>query len=143
MALLGDLTGVGQLADSAARIIGLFKADPNVKAAGELKLQEDALQGEIQAVLMQLQINIEEAKSQSVFVAGWRPGIGWVCGAALAYTYVIQPFLVFFLIAVHRVFDPKLLPAIDSAELMTLLLSLLGLAGMRSFDKSKGTDSGH
>ncbi len=95
--------------------------------AGDLK--------EIELLLGQQAINKIEAAHESVFVAGWRPGIGWICGLSLAYHYVIEPFLFFTLTAlnVHVV-----LPALDMGELMTLLLGILGLGAFRSYDKRNG-----
>jgi hypothetical protein len=86
--------------------------------------------------ILQALANIEEAKHPSVFVAGWRPAIGWTCWAGLTYHFLIYPFagLIAFL------FDPTLvLPVLVSVgELMTLVLSLLGLGGMRSYEKTQG-----
>ncbi len=80
--------------------------------------------------LMQAIINQKEASHKSLFVAGWRPFIGWICGFGLAYTFLGQPLLSSF--GLHPVI-------FNSADLMTLVLSMLGLGGMRSFDKLKGT----
>lgn len=82
--------------------------------------------------LMQAVINQAEAKNKNLFVAGWRPACGWICAGALAFEYVIRP------IAVALGMD---IPDINSGELMTLLLGMLGLGGMRTFDKLKGTTS--
>jgi hypothetical protein len=84
----------------------------------------------------QLLINLEEAKHQNLFVAGWRPFIGWTCGVALAYSFVLQPFAAF-LVGVYKWQLPPL-PALDASSLMTILLGLLGLGGMRTFEKLRG-----
>lgn len=86
----------------------------------------------------QLAINQAEASSEHLFVSGWRPFIGWVCGAAFAYKFVVQPFLVFILLASHSTFDPDSLPVLDWTEMSTVLLGLLGLGTMRSVEKIKG-----
>ncbi len=85
--------------------------------------------------ILQAMTNIEEAKHRSTFVAGWRPAIGWVAAIGLAYQFLILPFagLINSFSAV-----PVDLPAIQAAELMTLTLSLLGLGGLRTFEKLKG-----
>jgi hypothetical protein len=87
----------------------------------------------------QMEVNKVEAANENVFVSGWRPFIGWVCGIAFAYKFIIQPFLVFILIANHSTIDLKTLPVLDWSEMSTVLLGLLGLGGMRSLEKIKGT----
>ncbi|MBK25872.1 MAG: hypothetical protein CME70_17865 [Halobacteriovorax sp.] len=83
----------------------------------------------------QLEINKAEAQSRNVFVAGWRPFIGWVCGVAMAYNYVVQPILIFTLAQ----FDYLVaLPALDLGEMMPVLMGMLGLGSLRSFEKYKG-----
>lgn len=86
--------------------------------------------------ILQAMANIEEAKHRSVFVAGWRPAIGWICATGLAYHFLIYPFAG--LIATFV--DPNVsLPQLVSVgELMTLVLSLLGLGGLRTFEKTSG-----
>ena len=83
----------------------------------------------------QLEINKTEAASRNIFVAGWRPFIGWVCGVAMAYNYVLQPMLIFGLAQADYLVA---LPAIDLSEMMPVLLGMLGLGGLRSFEKFKG-----
>ena len=83
----------------------------------------------------QLEVNKAEAASRNVFVAGWRPFIGWVCGVAMAYNYVVQPMLIFGLAQADYLVT---LPSIDLSEMMPVLLGMLGLGGLRSFEKFKG-----
>lgn len=83
----------------------------------------------------QLEVNKAEAASRNVFVAGWRPFIGWVCGVAMAYNYVLQPMLIFGLAQADYLVT---LPSIDLSEMMPVLLGMLGLGGLRSFEKFKG-----
>ena len=91
-------------------------------------------------LLEQIKVNTAEAQSGSLFVGGWRPFVGWVCGVALAYTYILHPFLQF---VVYAWGDPttvnKLskLPVLELAELLPILLGMLGLAGYRTFEKVK------
>lgn len=86
--------------------------------------------------MAQIEVNKVEAASDSIFKSGWRPAIGWVCGFAFAYHFVFQPLLVFILTyAGHPV--PEL-PEFDMASLMTVLGGLLGLGGLRTFEKYKG-----
>ena len=83
----------------------------------------------------QLEVNKAEAASRNIFVAGWRPFVGWTCGMALAYTYVVQPILVFGLAHYGYWVD---LPPLDMSTMMPVLLGMLGLGGLRSFEKYKG-----
>ena len=89
-----------------------------------------------EAMLAQIEVNKAEAASGSVFKGGWRPFIGWVCGAAFAYHFVIQPFIVFG-VAVAGVQIPEL-PTFDMGSLMTVMMGMLGLGGLRSYEKKQG-----
>ena len=82
----------------------------------------------------QIEVNKVEAGSTNLFVSGWRPSVGWVCSLAMMYHFVLQPLLVFVLSAIGKPVD---LPVFDMSSLMTILLGLLGLGGMRSFEKVK------
>jgi hypothetical protein len=139
---MAGIDPISNVADAAAKIISLFKADPTVKQQTQGQLELTELQGQIQNELQQLAVNAAEASSKSVFVAGWRPFVGWVCGAALAYTYILQPFSQFSLAALHWQLNAAALPQLSTGELIPLLLSLLGLGAMRSYDKSQGNTSG-
>lgn len=78
---------------------------------------------------LQAEINKMEAQHRTVFVAGWRPFIGWVCGFALAYNFVLRDLLIWF-------FGPETAPpALQMEHLMTVLVGMLGLGGMRTFEK--------
>ncbi len=86
-------------------------------------------------MLAQLAINKVEAQHRSVFVAGWRPGVGWVCVLALLYMWVIRPILA----DIMSSFGVPLQPLdIDIADLLSLMLPLLGLGGLRSLEKMAG-----
>lgn len=88
---------------------------------------------------MQFQINIEEAKHQSRFVAGWRPFIGWVGGCSLAYQFLIYPLLCWGIaILAPEVEAP---PVFESGPLFAIVTGMLGIGGMRSWDKAKKVDT--
>ena len=110
-----------------------FIPDANIRTQAA---QEMATQMNLQ-VIGQIELNKAEAQSQSLFVAGWRPFIGWVCGGAYAYTFVIQPFLVFTLLACGLTLPP--LPHLDWSELSFVLFGLLGLGAMRTYEKKLGS----
>lgn len=123
------------LLDIAGKVIDRVIPD---KAAAEKAKQEmeSALQSqEFQIMLEQIKVNTEEAKSTSLFVAGWRPFVGWVCGAGLAYAAIVLPVAEFtakVVFGYHGAF-----PVIDWAILSNVLFGMLGLAGMRTFEKTR------
>lgn len=84
----------------------------------------------------QIEINKQEASHRSMFVAGWRPFVGWCCGVALAWHFVLQPFTTF-VVAYFGVDIPSL-PVFDMDSLMTVLLGMLGLGGLRTYEKKIG-----
>lgn len=114
-----------------ARILDKFIVDKDLKE----KLEHE-IKLEIQkANIAQIDVNKAEALHRTVFVAGWRPFIGWTCGLALAYHFILQPIIVFTMSVNGLDYD---LPEFDMGSLMTIVLGLLGLGGMRSFEKLKG-----
>ncbi len=108
-----------------------FIPDPKQK----LEAQQALMQGLSQWDSQQTSINAEEAKNENIFVSGWRPFMGWTCGAAFAYKFVVQPFLVFLIVAFHISFDTDSLPILDWTEMSTVMFGMLGLGGMRTFEK--------
>ena len=120
--------------------IDKFVADKDLAAKLGAQARSAEFQGELQLVVGQLEINREEAASGNMFVAGWRPFIGWVCGSALAYNYIGKPFIEFILL-VYVMHHPGItlppLPELQTAELMTVLMGMLGLGGLRTFEKVK------
>ena len=89
-----------------------------------------------EAAMQQILVNREEAKHKSIFVAGWRPFIGWTCGIALAYHFVLAP-LIIFGITWYGSPVPEI-PTFDMDSLMTVLLGMLGLGGLRTYEKEQG-----
>jgi hypothetical protein len=86
--------------------------------------------------LAQIEVNKAEAASGSLFKGGWRPFIGWVCGGAFAYHFVLQPVIVFAVLTAGVDLPP--LPEFDMASLMTVMMGMLGLGGLRTYEKQKG-----
>lgn len=117
--------------------------DKTAQDQAKAQLVEMQVQGEFDEMKGQLAVDQAEAGSQSTFVAGWRPFIGWVCGFALAYVYILQPFLVAGAVLFHSSFDSTKLPTVDLSDMMPIVLGMLGLGAMRSFDKTQGTGNGH
>jgi len=121
---------------SVMEVAGRFlPEDKEKRAAAEREIQAKLTDSLAQVDLAQLGINKVEAAHRSMFVAGWRPFIGWTCGVALMYTYVLQPILVFGLAQAGYLVE---LPKMDLGELMPVLMGMLGLGGLRSWEKVKG-----
>ena len=108
-------------------------ADQKAKLAHEI-----ATMGEKHAQqlsLAQIEVNKAEASSGSFFQGGWRPFVGWVCAVAFAYHFVIQPLLIF--IFSYAGIEPPDLPEFEMNTLLTVLGGLLGIGGLRTYEKQK------
>ena len=126
-----NLNPLGGIVDGLAKgLDDLFTSDEEREAA-KLKLATLMQQPH----MLQAVANIEGAKHRSIFVAGWRPAIGWVAALGFGYQFLILPFAG--LINAYAQL-PAELPNLAGEQLMTLVLSLLGLGGMRTFEKYKG-----
>lgn len=127
---VGDAAGgvLGALFDGIDKLV----TSDDEKAAAKLALTKLMQKPqEWQAIQNRL-----EAQHRSVFVAGWRPFIGWVCGVALAYHFIAHSLIAW----LFALLAPELIapPTIDIGHLISILLAMLGMAGYRSFEKAKG-----
>ena len=86
--------------------------------------------------LAQVKVNAAEAASGSLFKGGWRPCIGWICGIAFGYHFVLQPVIVFVVVLIGM--DIPELPSFDMGTLLTVLGGMLGIGGLRTYEKQKG-----
>lgn len=125
--LLTTLLGFGK------DLINRFIPDASEKAKAEFNLMQMVQEQEFKQTMAQLEINAKEAAHPSIFVAGWRPAVGWTCGFGLAYQSVFHNILEW--ISVIRGWP--LPPAIDSEVLIYTLGGLLGIAGLRTVEKTK------
>ena len=136
MALIDfSLSDVGDLLRAGREMVtGKTVINPEKVMEYELKSRE------IEQALLngQLEINKMEAQHPSIFVAGWRPAIGWIGATALAVQFIIRP-----VVEWTAAFNGTIvtLPDFNSAELMNLILAMLGVGVMRSYDKKQGTDT--
>ena len=114
------------------RILGIGKTDDLSGLGLEIRQLLKGKEIDPQKLIeLQGEINKIEAQHRTIFVAGWRPFIGWVCGVALAYNFVLIDMLIWFT-------GPKQVPPAHQMEhLMTVLIGMLGLGGMRTFEKFK------
>lgn len=108
--------------------------DQKAKLAHELATMADTHAQQL--ALAQVQVNLAEAQSSSVFKGGWRPFVGWVCGIALLYHFILTPCILFGVALLGIDIPP--LPAFDMSSLLTVLMGMLGLGGLRTFEKTKG-----
>jgi hypothetical protein len=124
--LIGPVTG----------LLDKFVEDKDQKAqlAHDLATMADRHAQDL--ALAQIEVNKAEASSGSLFKGGWRPFIGWVCGGAFAYHFVLQPVIVFVVLTAGVDLPP--LPEFDMASLMTVMMGMLGLGGLRTYEKQKG-----
>ncbi len=116
-------------------ITGEKIVDPIRRA--ELSLKMDVLEQELKKA--QIAVNTAEARHSSVFVAGWRPFVGWTGGFALAYNYIVQPMISIVLQANSISVN---MPTLDIANLMILVTGMLGFGGFRTVEKLKGRTGG-
>ncbi len=112
-------------------ILDKFVADKDLKAKLEHELKTELHK----ANMAQIEVNKIEAQSKHWFVAGWRPCVGWICAFALAYHFIFQPFAIFAISLAGLSYD---LPEFDMNSLMTILLGMLGLGGLRTYEKKQG-----
>ena len=117
-----------------SQLIDRFFPDPEKKAAAELELFKMAQAGDLQKITAQLEINAREAAHPSILVAGWRPAVGWVCGFGLLYQAVLHNFLNW----IAQMYAVPPLPPIDSDLLIYILGAMLGIAGLRTYEKKSG-----
>jgi hypothetical protein len=134
--LVGILTGLGDTlikrlwpdpADQAKAQLELFK----LQQSGELAL----LAADTQLATKQLDVNAVEAANPNLFVSGWRPSVGWVSAAGFAIQFIVGP-LCEWGSALYG--HPIPFPKLDLSEMMPILLGMLGIGGLRSYEKIKG-----
>jgi len=123
-----DLTGIGSVADLASTIIQKIWPDKSAQEQQQLAAAIAIIQG-------QMAINQTEASNPSLWVSGWRPAVGWVCGLSCAWNWVgISIVTTLAELAGHHL---SLAPA-NTSEMMPVLLGLLGLGGLRTLEKVQG-----
>lgn len=126
--LLDSLLSIG------TKIIDRVIPDKAAAAQAQTELIKMQVSGELEQLAGQLEVNKVEAAHSSLFVAGWRPFIGWVCGAALAYQFVIRPIVTWAVPSMG--YQIAEMPGLDD-NLWELLTGMLGLGGLRTYEKVK------
>jgi hypothetical protein len=123
-----DITGIGSIADLASNVINKFFPDKTESEKAQLAATLTIIQGQLDA-------NRAEAANTNVFVSGWRPFIGWVCGSACAWNWIGLPIVKAGMQAFGHAFPVS--PA-DLSQMLPLLLGMLGLGGLRTIEKIQG-----
>lgn len=131
--MIGILTsliggGIGKAIGTVAKTIGEWQ---DKKISAQVAMAEIA----IRVPTMQMEINKIEANHPSIFVSGWRPFIGWICGAGFGYAFLIQPLVNGF---INSFGGGTPFPPLDTGVLVSIVVPMLGLAGYRSYEKAKG-----
>jgi hypothetical protein len=124
----GDISGIGAVADLASSLINRFFPDKTEQEKAQLAAALQIIQGQLDA-------NRAEASNVNVFVAGWRPFIGWVCGSACAWNWIGLKVALFG--AAYFGHTLNLAPA-ELGEMMPVLMGMLGLGGLRTIEKIQG-----
>lgn len=127
---------IDKLIGPISGLLDKFVADADTKAqlAHEIATMSERHAQDI--ALAQIKVNAAEASSGSIFKGGWRPFIGWVCGFSFFYHFVCQPVAVFAMTVAGVEMPP--LPEFDMGTLMTVLGGMLGIGGLRTYEKQKG-----
>ena len=116
-------------------VLDRFFPNKEARAQAQREIEERLTNHLANIDLAQIQVNQQEAAHRNLFVAGWRPFVGWSCGLALFYTYLAQPVITFVLVQQGQYVD---LPPVDLGAMMPVLLGMLGLGGLRSWEKARG-----
>jgi hypothetical protein len=132
----GLMEGIGGLATSIRSAI-TGELPPGARA----KLEELAIQADSLQTQGQMKINVMEVQHSSIFVAGWRPFIGWVCGIALGWNFVVHPMVTWYM----SIWEPLLKqpPPMDLSQLYPIVLGMLGLGMFRTYEKTRDAQKNH
>jgi hypothetical protein len=126
------LDPVSAIFEVGSKVLDRILPDPAQQAAAKLELMKLQQNGELAQITGQMDINKVEAASSSLFVSGWRPAIGWICGAGFGVQFVIGPLAEWgSALAGH----PVKFPPMDTGTMMPLLLGMLGLGSLRTMEK--------
>ena len=118
------------------KFIGKFVKDKDLAAKLQAEARSEEFKGELSLLTGQMEVNKVEAAHKSLFVAGWRPAVGWVCVIAMGYAYVLSPLMIFVVTLIMDV--PPEFPELNISALMPVLMGILGLGAMRTAEKFKG-----
>jgi hypothetical protein len=118
-----------------AKLLDKVIPDKDAREKAQAELIKAAQDQDFQLALAQIKVNEEEAKSDNIYKSGWRPSIGWTCSVAFGLHFVLFPIINFVLVALEY---KEVVISFDMTTLMTVLGGLLGIGGLRTYEKVKG-----
>lgn len=121
---------IDKLIKPVGDILDKFVADKDLKTKLSHELEKEI----ISLNRAQLEVNKVEAGHNNIFVAGWRPFIGWICGLSIAYHFILEPVIQYILIVNEIQFDT---PEFDFSQLSTIVMAMLGMSTLRTYEKTK------
>jgi len=121
---------IDKLIEPVGDILNKFVTDKDLKTKLSHELEKEI----ISLNKAQLEVNKVEAKHTNIFVAGWRPFIGWCCGLSLAYHFILEPIIQYILIVNGIQYDT---PEFDFSQLSTIVMAMLGMSTLRTYEKTK------
>jgi len=129
MGFISKMLGLGvvKTAEGIGNVVDQFMETPDEKTAAKIvmaKLNQNSDK-------WQTEINKIEAGHRSLFVAGWRPAIGWICAIGLAWGWILAPLIQF-------IFPENAMPVIETGQAIALVMAMLGVGGLRSYEKQMG-----
>jgi hypothetical protein len=130
-----DAFGIGAVADLAKDLVGRFFPDKTEAEKAQMSLILTTMQNQMAMNQGQMNINKVEAASPSFFVSGWRPFVGWICGGACAWNWIGLPVCLFIATSFGKKIEVA--PA-DLSQMLPLLLGLLGMGALRTYEKTQG-----
>ncbi len=121
---------IDKLIQPVGDILDKFVADKDLK----VKLSHELEKEIISLNKAQLEVNKVEAKHSNIFVSGWRPAIGWICGFSIGYHFILEPIIQYILIVNAIQFET---PEFDFSQLSTIVMAMLGMSTLRTYEKTK------
>jgi len=121
---------IDKLIQPVGDILDKFIADKDLK----IKLSHELEKEIISLNKAQLEVNKVEAKHSNIFVSGWRPAIGWICGFSIGYHFILEPIIQYILIVNAIQFET---PEFDFSQLSTIVMAMLGMSTLRTYEKTK------
>jgi len=121
---------IDKLIEPVSSILDKFVADKDLKTKLSHELEKEI----ISLNKAQLEVNKVEAKHSNIFVSGWRPAIGWICGFSIGYHIILEPVIQYILIVNGIQFET---PEFDFSQLSTIVMAMLGMSTLRTYEKTK------
>jgi hypothetical protein len=120
-----------------AKLLDKIIPDKDAREKAQADLLKAAQDQDFQKALAQIEVNKAEAQHSNLFVSGWRPAVGWTCVIGLVYNFILYPLLLWIVVITGSSIEP---PPMFSENLMELVLGMLGLGALRTYEKFKGVN---